>query len=60
MGFALPSDLPREGLIVHTDRGSQYASAVYRKILRNNKPRQSMSGTGIVMTTQWQSHSLRA
>lgn len=31
---------------MHTDRGSQYASAAYRKILRNNKLRQCMSGTG--------------
>ena len=37
---------PPPGLIVHTDRGSQYASAVYRRVLRNNKLRQSMSGTG--------------
>lgn len=37
---------PRAGLIVHTDRGSQYASAAYRKLLRNNSLRQSMSGTG--------------
>jgi putative transposase len=27
---------PPPGLIVHTDRGSQYASAVYREVLRNN------------------------
>jgi len=37
---------PPPGLVVHTDRGSQYASAAYRKVLRNNKLRQSMSGTG--------------
>lgn len=37
---------PPPGLIVHTDRGSQYASRAYRKVLRNNKLRQSMSGTG--------------
>ncbi len=37
---------PRAGLIVHTDRGSQYASAIYRKLLKKNGIRQSMSGTG--------------
>lgn len=37
---------PPPGLIVHTDRGSQYASAIYRKVLRSNRLHQSMSGTG--------------
>ncbi|MGC4063443.1 MAG: IS3 family transposase [Polyangiaceae bacterium] len=37
---------PQAGLIVHTDRGSQYASAAYRKLLKTNSLRQSMSGTG--------------
>jgi putative transposase len=37
---------PRPGLIVHSDRGSQYASTKYCEVLRNNEIRQSMSGTG--------------
>lgn len=37
---------PTSRTIVHTDRGSQYASASYRTVLRKNKLRQSMSGTG--------------
>lgn len=34
------------GVIVHTDRGSQYCSKTYRKLLRDNKLNQSMSGKG--------------
>ncbi len=37
---------PSRQLTVHTDRGSQYANASYRDVLRENKLRQSMSGTG--------------
>jgi len=37
---------PPSGMIVHTDRGSQYASAAYRELLRQHNLRQSMSGTG--------------
>jgi len=37
---------PPSGMIVHTDRGSQYASAAYRELLRQHSLRQSMSGTG--------------
>jgi transposase InsO family protein len=33
-------------LIFHSDRGSQYASADFRKVLRNNGIIQSMSGKG--------------
>lgn len=36
----------KEGLIFHSDRGSQYASEAVRKILKDNKIRQSMSGVG--------------
>jgi putative transposase len=43
---ALVKRAPRVGLIVHTDRGSQYASAAYRKILRDKGILQSMSGAG--------------
>jgi len=37
---------PRKGLIVHTDRGSQYASKVYRELLLSNGIKGSMSRKG--------------
>ena len=37
---------PKEGLIWHTDRGSQYASTSHRKIIKNHKLVQSMSRKG--------------
>jgi putative transposase len=37
---------PGQGLIFHSDRGSQYASADVRKWLQQKAMRQSMSGTG--------------
>jgi transposase InsO family protein len=37
---------PREGLIFHSDRGSQYASDEFRKLLSGMACRQSMSGSG--------------
>ena len=37
---------PKKGLIVHSDRGSQYASHDFRKYLSINKFKQSMSGKG--------------
>ncbi len=37
---------PSSGLIVHTDRGSQYASKVYRKLLLTNDIKGSMSRKG--------------
>ena len=43
---ALALRRPSRQLTVHTDRGSQYASASYRDVLRENKLRQSMRGTG--------------
>ena len=36
----------RDGLVFHSDRGSQYASNEVRQILRQNNMRQSMSSTG--------------
>lgn len=36
----------RKGALVHTDRGSQYASVEYRRLLQANGLRQSMSGKG--------------
>jgi putative transposase len=38
--------LINKGAIIHTDRGSQYASVEYRRLLYINGFRQSMSGTG--------------
>lgn len=37
---------PEEGLIIHSDRGKQYASEAFRKLLEINKFKQSMSGSG--------------
>ncbi len=37
---------PRPGLIVHTDRGSQYASQVHRDLLAKHKRVASMSRKG--------------
>jgi putative transposase len=37
---------PTEGLIFHSDRGSQYASIDFRQLLTRYKMRQSMSGKG--------------
>ncbi len=39
-------DLIKRGAIIHTDRGSQYASVEYRRLLYINGLRQSMSGKG--------------
>jgi len=39
---------PRPGLIVHSDRGAQYASAAYRRDLAKHGMRQSMSRKGNV------------
>lgn len=43
---ALELRQPPAEMIVHTDRGSQYASGAYRGVLREHGLRQSMSGTG--------------
>jgi transposase InsO family protein len=43
---AIRNRKPKEGLIVHTDRGSQYASIRYRQLLRENNITQSMSFKG--------------
>ncbi len=37
---------PGQGLLVHSDRGVQYASADFRKILKKNEFIQSMSRKG--------------
>jgi transposase InsO family protein len=44
---------PAEGLIVHSDRGSQYASKKYRRLLKTNQFKGSMSRKGNCWDTQW-------
>ena len=43
---AIQKGLIRAGALVHSDRGSQYASNGFRQLLRRNGFRQSMSGRG--------------
>jgi putative transposase len=43
---AITSRQPPAGLIHHSDRGGQYASAKYRGMLRRAEAQQSMSGAG--------------
>jgi len=43
---AIRSDLVRAGATIHTDRGSQYASNDFRKLLQTHCFQQSMSGKG--------------
>jgi putative transposase len=43
---AILKGLVKAGAIIHTDRGSQYASNNFRKLLRTRGFRQSMSGKG--------------
>ncbi len=44
--MALRRGLIRRGAMVHTDRGSQYVSRVYRQLLAWHEIKQSMSGKG--------------
>ena len=46
MRRALQNRRPPPGLICHSDRGVQYASGGYRRLLRVHKARASMSGKG--------------
>ena len=43
---AMITQKPAEGLIVHTDRGSQYTSKEYQKIIESNKFKLSYSAKG--------------
>ena len=43
---------PASGLIVHTDRGSQYASAAHRKLIKDYRMIQSMSRKANCWDTQ--------
>jgi transposase InsO family protein len=44
--MALRRGLVAENAIIHTDRGSQYVSNIYRELLAHHGLRQSMSGRG--------------
>lgn len=44
--MALRRGLIKRGAIIHTDRGSQYVSNIYRELLAAHGLRQSMSGKG--------------
>ncbi len=46
MERAMRKRRPSQSLIFHSDRGSQYASYAFRRLLVNNHIRQSMSGKG--------------
>lgn len=46
LNMAISSRGPAKGLIVHSDRGSQYASYDYRLLLTRHRFVQSMGGTG--------------
>ncbi len=46
LNMALNRRGPVPGLILHSDRGRQYASGDYRKIIHRAKLRQSMSRKG--------------
>lgn len=46
LGMALRRGLVKRNAIIHTDRGSQYASNEYRALLKRCGLRQSMSGKG--------------
>jgi len=46
---AIRKGLVKAGAIVHSDRGSQYASNAFRQMLQRNSFRQSMSGKGALL-----------
>lgn len=53
LGQALGSRRVRPGLIFHSDRGSQYGSRAYRRILARNGIRQSMSARANPYHNAW-------
>ena len=46
LSMAIQRKRPQKGLIFHSDRGSQYASHEFRKLLKKHHVIQSMSGKG--------------
>jgi putative transposase len=46
MEIAIAQRQPPQGLIAHSDRGSQYATAIYRALLARDSMQQSMSRKG--------------
>ena len=46
LGMALRRGFVKRNAIIHTDRGSQYASTEFRQLLKRCRLRQSMSGKG--------------
>jgi putative transposase len=49
---------PKDGLIMHTDRGSQYVSHQYRNLLSAHGIKGSMSRKSDCWIMQWQKASL--
>ena len=46
LNMAIKNKRPRKGLIVHSDRGSQYCSNAYHKIIKQHQFKGSMSAKG--------------
>lgn len=46
LNIAIKNKRPGQGLIVHSDRGSQYCSHAYHKIIKQHHFKSSMSGKG--------------
>ncbi len=46
LNMAIKNKRPSKGLIVHSDRGSQYCSHAYHKIIKQHQFIGSMSGKG--------------
>ena len=46
LNMAIKNKRPSKGLIVHSDRGSQYCSHAYHKIIKQQQFTGSMSGKG--------------
>ncbi len=53
LDYALQSRNFEEGLIFHSDRGSQYGSRTFRKLLKNNQMNQSMSARANPYDNAW-------
>lgn len=53
LDYALQSRNIEDGLIFHSDRGSQYGSRAFRKLLKNNQLNQSMSARANPYDNAW-------